>query len=230
MQFIKQETTLPITNVENQITNKKTFVKHSILLPNSIRCIICGPSNCGKTNVIISLLESGNGLKFKNVYVYSKSLYQPKYIYLKKLLSGMKEIGCYMFSADKEVIPLENVRPNSIFVFDDVICEKQNNIRSFFCMGRHKSVDCFYLSQSYTHIPKHLIRENTNLLVLFKQDDMNLKHIFSDFGISQDMSFNEFKNMCKTCWKDKYNFVVVNNECSMDSGKYRKGFDNFILI
>jgi len=30
-------------------------------------------------------------------------------------------------------------------IFDDVACEKQNNIRSDFCMGRHKNIDSFYL-------------------------------------------------------------------------------------
>ncbi|KYN29961.1 hypothetical protein ALC57_00577 [Trachymyrmex cornetzi] len=60
--------------------------KHGEMLPNTIRAIICGPSNCGKTNVLISLLESPNGVRFENVYVYSKSLQQPKYQYLENFL------------------------------------------------------------------------------------------------------------------------------------------------
>ena len=39
-----------------------------------VRAVICGPSGYGKTNVLLSLLESPNGLRFENVYVYSKSL------------------------------------------------------------------------------------------------------------------------------------------------------------
>lgn len=53
--------------------------KHGPLFPASIRAIICGPSGCGKTNVMVSLLEEPHGLRFENVYVYSKSLDQPKY-------------------------------------------------------------------------------------------------------------------------------------------------------
>ena len=30
-------------------------------------------------------------------------------------------------------------------IFDDIACEKQDSVRAFFCMGRHKKVDCFYL-------------------------------------------------------------------------------------
>lgn len=230
IQIKKQKIKLPINNIKIKEETKNTHHKHSALLPNSIRCIICGPSNCGKTNVIISLLESQNGLHFENVYVYSKSLFQPKYVYLKRMLSSIKGMGLYMFSSNDGVIPLENVKPNSIFIFDDVICDKQDNIRSYFCMGRHKNVDCFYLSQSYAHIPKHLIRENANLLVLFKQDDMNLKHIFNDYGVSIDMTFDAFKALCVKCWQEKYGFLVLDTERSPNNGKYRIKFDTFISV
>lgn len=233
MKFIKQKVTLPIRNVDEALNrNKKDgrFHKHSVLLPNSIRCLILGPSNSGKTNVIISLLEDSNGLRFENVYIYSNSLYQPKYVYLKNLLSSIHGIGLYMFSSNEDVIPLEKVKKNSIFIFDDVICEKQNNIRNYFCMGRHKGVDCFYLSQSYAHIPKHLIRDNANLLVLFKQDETNLKHIFNDFGISSDMTFVQFKTICNKCWSEKYGFIVIDIERTLNNGKYRSQFDKFISI
>lgn len=229
MQFVKQRISLPIKNIDCELNIQNgERNKHSALLPNSIRCIICGPSNCGKTNVILSLLESPNGLRFENVYVYSKSLYQPKYVYLQQLLNSVEEIGCYMFACSDDVIPIEEVKPNSIFIFDDVICEKQNNIRQYFCMGRHKNVDSFYLSQSYTHIPKHLIRENANFIILFKQDDKNLMHVFDDFGISHDMDFNTFKGMCVKCWQESFGFVVIDSENTLKNGKYRKGIDNFI--
>jgi len=58
--------------------------KHDEILSSTIRAIICGPSNCGKTNVLISLIEWPNNVRFENVYdvyVYSKSLQQPKYQY-----------------------------------------------------------------------------------------------------------------------------------------------------
>lgn len=232
MQFIQQRLTLPITNVDVKVGDKKKIksFRHSQLLPDNIRCIICGPSNCGKTNVVVSLLEEANGLRFANVYIYSKSLYQPKYIYLKNLFSKVKEIGFFMFSNSEQLIPLEDVRPNSVFIFDDVITERQNNIRTYFCMGRHKNVDCFYLSQSYSHIPKHLIRENANFIILFKQDDMNLRHIFNDFAIASDMSFDTFKVMCNKCWENKYEFLTIDIERSGENGKYRKGFDKFIKL
>jgi len=60
---------------------RRKIYRHGIVLclPNTIRALIVGPSNCGKTNIMLSLIENPNGLKFENVYIVSKSLYQPKY-------------------------------------------------------------------------------------------------------------------------------------------------------
>lgn len=233
MKLVKQATNIVVNNIDSKTYGGKIkdgSNKHSVLLPNSIRCLICGPSNCGKTNVLISLLEDPNGLRFENIYLYSLSLYQPKYVYLQHLLSNIKEIGFFMFSSNEEVIPPEQAKPNSIFIFDDVITQKQNNIKSYFCMGRHNNIDCFYLSQSYAHIPKHLIRENANFIILFRQDELSLKHVYNDYGLSADITFVMFKKICKMCWEDSYSFLVLDLDKTEREGKYRKGFDNFIKL
>jgi hypothetical protein len=54
------------------------------------------------------------------------------------------------------------------------MCDKQDNMRQYFSMGRHRGIDCFYLCQTYTKVPKHLIRDNANMIILFKQDELNL--------------------------------------------------------
>ena len=61
--------------------------RHRLLLPDSIRSIVCGPSACGKTNVMFNLLFDVNGLRFANLYVFSKSLFQRKYRMLETLMS-----------------------------------------------------------------------------------------------------------------------------------------------
>lgn len=225
MRIVKQPTSLCITNRSFNETQHEH--RHGRLLPNTIRCIIAGPSNCGKTNVIISLLEHPNGLRFENVYVYSKSLYQPKYQYLEQLLLPLRGIGYYAFKDSESIIPASDANPNSIFIFDDVACDKQDVMREYFSMGRHKAVDCFYLCQTYSHIPKQLIRDNANLMVLFKQDEMNLKHVYADH-VNTDMSFEKFKQLCTTCWNNKYGFLVIDKDSELNGGRYRKGFDHYI--
>lgn len=228
MRFIKQQESLPIRNADAVSISIKER-KHGMLLPNNIRGIIVGPSNCGKTNVMLGLLEHPNGLRFENIYIYSKSLHQPKYEYLRKVMNRISALGYYTFSNNSDVISPEEAKPNSIFIFDDVACDKQDNIRSYFCMGRHKDIDSFYLCQTYTHIPKHLIRDNANLLILFKQDDLNLKHIYNDH-VGTDMRFEIFRKACAECWKDKYGFLVIDKDSPTEKGRYRKGFDAFMRV
>lgn len=228
MRLLKQKVTLPIKNVEISLVDN--YRKHGPLLPSSIRAIICGPSNCGKTNVMISLLTDLNGLRFENIYIYSKSLNQPKYQFLKTVAERLREIGFYTFAENEDVCSPNQARPNSVFIFDDVACDKQNNIREYFSMGRHKNIDCFYLCQTYSKIPKQLIRDNANLIVVFKQDDLNLQHIYDDH-VNTDMTYQQFKNVCNTCWKDsKYDVLVIDKDSEIKNGRYRKGFDCYMYL
>lgn len=232
MRFVRQSSTIRVTNLDNRLqsmTNNAETRKHGTLLPNTIRAIICGPSNCGKTNILISLLESPHGLRFENVYVYSKSLQQPKYQYLEKLLAPIDEIGYFTFSNNSDVIPPSKARADSIFIFDDVACDKQNTVREYFAMGRHTNVDCFYLCQTYARIPKHLIRDNANLLIMFKQDCTNMKHVYNDH-VNTDMSYDEFCALCCACWQHKYGFIVIDKDSSLHNGRYRKGFNEFAVL
>lgn len=231
MKVVDKNIKLPIINLDSVCGagSGDGDVKHSVLFPNSIRAIVCGPSNCGKSNLMLSILLSPNGLKFENVYIYSKSLHQPKYKYLERVLNGI--IGYFPFKENVMIIPPEEALSNSIFIFDDVACDKQDKIREYFSMGRHKNIDSFYLNQSYTRIPKHLIRDNANFLIIFKQDDLNLKHIYADH-VSNDMTFENFKNMCFHCWNndDNYGFITINKDIGIRQGRYSCGLDKSIQI
>lgn len=229
MQIIKQEHSIPVLNLDDIVINTYKIQKHGPLLPSSIRCIICGASGCGKTNVVISLIVHPNALRFENIYIYSKSLNQPKYEFLKEIFQSIKEIGYYDFSENDDVIDLDKAHPNSIFIFDDIASSKQDKIQNYFSRGRHNSIDSFYLSQTYAKIPKHLIRDNINMCVLFKQDDLNLRHVY-DEHVTTDMSFQTFKDICSKCWDNKYGFIVIIKDNEIKDGRYRKGFDSYIYI
>ena len=228
MRFVRQARIIKVSNFDDRLLSEKKVRKHGNMLPTTIRGIVCGPSNCGKTNVLISLIESPYGVRFENMYVYSKSLQQPKYRYLENLLAPIDEIGYFTFSNNSDVIPPSEALPNSVFIFDDVACDKQDTIREYFAMGRHSSVDCFYLCQTYAKIPKHLIRDNANLLILFKQDGTNLKHVYNDH-VNTDMSYSDFHALCQKCWQCKYGFVVIDKDSTLIHGRYRRGFNDFAI-
>lgn len=232
MEFRKQPINIPIRNLDEIVSSDKCRErKHSELLPNSIRALIVGPSGSGKTNLMISLLESENGLKYENVYLYAKTLEQDKYLYLKKMLKPIKGLGFFTFSSSEKVIPPNLAKPNSIFIFDDIIMDRnQENVGSYFCLGRHSAICCFFLAQSYCLIQKHKIRDNANMIILFRQDNINLKHVFDEFQVGCDLSFQEFVKFCHKCWQQKFGFVVIDMESDVNKGRYRNGFDKFLQI
>lgn len=227
MRIVPQRCTLPVKNQD--LEDRSEVRRHGSLLPNTIRALITGPSNCGKSNVLLSLIFEPNGLRFENIYVFSKTLYQPKYELLRNVIKEVKGIGYFNFQQSDDIIEPTDAKKNSIIVFDDIACDKQEKIRSYFSMGRHKNIDSFYLCQTYTRIPKHLIRDNANMLVIFKQDEINLRHIYNEH-VNTDMTFDTFKNVCIECWKENYGFLVIIKDEEINKGRYRKEFDKFILL
>lgn len=229
LSFHQQGTQLPVVNFDHLVQEIPNNKRHGHLLPSTVRALIVGPSACGKSNALLSLLTHPNGLRFENIYVYCKSLNQKKYVFLKKLMQEVGDVGYFEFAHHENVISPDEALPNSVFIFDDVACEPQVHIRNYFCMGRHKNVDAFYLCQSYSRIPKHLIRDNCNFLVIFKQDVLNLRHIYDDH-VGADLTFNQFKNMASRCWSTPYGFLVVDKDSDISNGRFRRGFDCFISI
>lgn len=228
MRIEKQNVSLSVKNYD-KAASVKSFQKHGDLLRNSKRCLVVGRSGSGKTNLILSLLEHPEGLRFENIYIYSKSLHQPKYEYLRRLLKPLKEIEYNEYDNEEAIVPPFDIKPNSVIIFDDIPCRNQNIIRDYFTFGRHKNTDCFFLFQGYSSIIKQLLRENSNFLILFEQDLTSLKHIYNDHCMI-DMSFDEFKKLCSLCWKEDFGFVVIDKDRDINEGKYRKNFDSFIYL
>lgn len=227
----QHQAVLPVENLDylNDKYELEKSRKHGELFPNSCRFIFAGPSGCGKSNALLSLIFNLNGLHFENVYIFSKSLYQPKYQILEHILSNVSGVGYFPFKENAEIDEPNDAKSNSIFIFDDVIGENQDKIKSYYAMGRHKSIDVAFLCQTYVAAKKHIIRDNANILVIFKQDDVNLKHIF-DEHVSPDMTYETFKKICGICWNDNFGFLVIVKDFDLNNGRYRLGFDKYIAL
>lgn len=197
------------------------------LLPDQIRCLIVGPSGCGKTTLLVdNFILAPGWLNWHNrsLYVFSKTLDQSKYRHLRDLYD---QTG--IATLTPEVIPLSECKPNSVVVFDDYILENQNEVRNYFTRGRHKNLDCFYLAQTLSKVPKQLVRDNVNFLCVFRQDTANLKHIYTDY-VQGDMRFDSFVDVANRCWSDSdYGFLTIDMTRKRDAGKYRSEIDRFIV-
>jgi len=224
---VRQTQTIRVINFDNRLMMKKKKYANMETYYRFLRDIISGPSNCSKTYMLISSLESSHGVRFENMYIYSKLFQQPKYRYLKNLLALIEKIDYFTYFNNTDIVLPSEALPNSIFIFDDVACDKQDAIREYFSIG-HADVDCFYLCQTYAKIPKHLICDNTNFLILFKQNGINLKHVYNDH-INTDMSYEDFCKLCRNCRRQKYGFLVIDKDSALTDGRYRKGFNDFVI-
>src|SRR5436190_5036461 len=207
---------------KNQI-KLKTF-KDNIRKDQPIRLLIIGSSGSGKTTLLLNFIYD-RLIPYNHLYIFSKSLEQNAYKSLQKRFKNVEsklELNLSTFSCD-EIVQLSECKPNSLVVFDDCILAKQDIIKEYFVMGRHKNISCIYLSQCYSKVDMQLIRNNLNMLCIFKQNEHYTKMIYDSF-VGSDMRFDKFKQICNDCWKEDYGFLTINLLLKPNEGKYMNKF------
>lgn len=230
MKIVKQKNEIPVKNYD-EIANYFSGVpneirRHGPMFPQNMLSIFSGASSSGKTNALLSIICHPQALRFESIRLFSRSADQPKYKYLKHLLSGIKEIK-FEISTDENIPDLSTLASYTLIVLDDISFDTQKSIQKYFQMVRHKNCDIILIAQSYSKICKQLIRDNSNFLVFFPQDDRNLELIFRDH--CPDISLPVFKKICIEAWKEPFSFLVIDKQRSMNDGKYRRGFDSIII-
>ena len=153
-------------------------------------------------------------------------------IYLKKVGEGIKNENKLIVESYDDCInipdPTElNKNHKNLIIFDDIMLEKQNKCEDYYTRGRHNNVDCFYISQNYTKLPRQTIRENSNLFLLFPQDNITLDNFHRDH--CTDINKKDFKNLCNQTWNQPYSFVTVDLSSNKLNGKYRRNLNDFYI-
>ena len=64
--------------------NSKVQRENNPLLPNNIRGLIIGKSNCGKTTLLLNFLLQLDWLEYTHLYGFGKSLHQREYQIIRK--------------------------------------------------------------------------------------------------------------------------------------------------
>ena len=184
--------------VVNSVNKKKTKVVGSVNGNN--RTLIIGFSNCGKTYLMNHILHQ----KQEPIFIITKSLNQYPNIKAK---------------TSDEIEPLEHYE-NSTVVFDDMLLSKQeSNIDLFFTRGRHNNIDIYYISQSYFHLPKNTIRNNSNKIILFKQTLRDIILLFHDIA-GLDMNLEDWKELCRKAWENDYDYLQIDRFAKIGNGRY----------
>ena len=135
---------------------------NSPLLPRSIRGVIIGKSECGKTTLLLNLLLRPGWLDYNNLQVFGKSLFQPEYKILKKAFEQKlpKKAIIRLFDLQDEIMKL-NVSPTS------VVDEMAKNLDT------KSDTECqFFETPEDVPDPSTLDREKKNLMIF---DDLQLE-------------------------------------------------------
>jgi len=207
-------------NYDKVFNIEKPESKHCKFFPKNIMAVICGSTGCGKTNLLYNLLLNPGRIYYDDVSIWCPTLHQSNY---QGLLELYRRAGtnCQCYSESDEILDPQKFDSSleHVICFDDVMNKNQTKIRDYFSCGRHNNFNVFYLCQSLYKIPKHGIRENANIFVLFRQDIKSLKS-FYDSHVNSDMLWDVFKGFCDRAWQKPYGYVVINLWSRPDKMKY----------
>ena len=96
--------------------------------------------------------------------------------------------------------------------------KEESKINMFFTRGRHNNIDIYYISQSYFHLTKNTIRNNSNIILLFKQTLEDIILLFHDIAGS-DLNLEEWKQLCRKCWENEYDYLQIDIFAKIGQGR-----------
>ena len=192
--------------------------------PDNFRCIISGPSECGKTFLLKKLILAS--IYFDKLYIIGPTgdqYYGIERINPKADVEFIKDIKD-LASPDKLPKDLKK-----LMIFDDVKA-KEPVINEYFCRGRHNNCNMIYLNQNLFSLDRQSVRENCNLFILFEQRGKVLISIYQDFFNNVELRYNDFANICNKVWKEPYNYIVIDITKNKNiNGKLRINWDRRVL-
>ena len=181
----------------NKNKNKGEVVEY---VNNNNRSLIIGFSNCGKTYLTNHILHQ----RKEPIFLITKSLNQ--YSNIKAQISDEIEL-------------LEHHENNTVVFGDMLLSKQESNIDLFLTRGCHNNIDFYYISQSYFHLPKNTIRNNSNIIILFKQTRRDVILLFHDIT-GLDINLVECKQLCPKAWKNDYDYLQIDRFAKIGNGRY----------
>ena len=92
-----------------------------------------------------------------------------------------------------------------------LLSKRESNIDLFFARGRHSNIDLHYVSQSYFHLPKNTILNNSNMN-FFKKKKTNSKRYYTIIPCHSRIRFldlEEWKQLCRNTWENDYEYLQI---------------------
>jgi Cdc6-like AAA superfamily ATPase len=232
MEIIKSNIKFNINLYQNEgIKNFETDI-----FPPHFLMTICGKPGSGKTTLLKFMLKSPKFFfkKFDFVYIICPSykeyetLFLPQGNFIKKL--NWKWIKSKIENINTNY---KNQYINVLFILDDVICDLYNSqfsqeIMEFIFNRRHLlnngMISIILTSQKFTRIPTE-IRSSTNVLIIFKMNNICRHKIYEDIIFEEKDKYEEVMKNVFGNKNIKQNFLIYR----ICNNTFYKNFDRIIL-
>ena len=100
-----------------------------------------------------------------------------------------------------------------------LLSKQESNIDRFFTRGHHNKIDLNYISQSYFHLPKNTLPNNSNIIILFEQTLRVIILLFHDIA-GLDMNLEEWKRLCRRAWENDCDYLQGDIIAKIGEGRY----------
>lgn len=235
----------------NAIPTDKTDVKQcpgaesGVIPKHPFRGYIIGASGSGKTNLLLNLLTRD---EFYKGYFDSICVISPTANGLDKSYKVLEEANpqkvLYFNDPNVSILKrIEKVQKKNIkqsglkgaekclVILDDIISYKKFTgskiLLKFAVMSRHFNVSIFLLSQAYHRVPKS-IRLNMSCFYFFRGSQKECETLTHDL-CAPSYSNKKFTDLINYATKNRYEFLKVDLNTSIEDGRYKKNLVEKII-
>lgn len=219
--------------------NLKLKKLHPMLMKYFTNTLFVAPTNVGKTNLIINLIDRPKFYKnkFDKIILFSNT-YHSDAIF--KSCKSIDEENVYTDYDDdilQEIIDeqeeaIKNEEPiNTLIIFDDIIQQINKNkslLNSLVMRNRHYYITIWITTQKYSRVSQS-IRNNISYYILFGIKNKKEKQFIID-ELSNNVNEEDFTKMWDYALDNQnYNFLVISVKDKQDK-MYRKQFKSYIML
>lgn len=190
--------------------------------------IFSGPTSCGKTQLVLDLIEGPYRHHFQNIIILCPTLRWNR-TYLDRPWVWSDDF-VFVFEPHGNLFELIEKLGNlfsgeeSLFIVDDCIADetldkKRQPLLELAISGRHRQHSLWLLTQSYTAIPKNLRRQKKQLFVWYPSEKSDLKMVDEESNLMTAEDLVKIKEQLK---REKHACLYVRLEHSRSFEVFNK--------
>jgi hypothetical protein len=213
-----------------------------MIMPYFSNTLMVAPTNTGKTNMAINLLDRKEfyGRKFDKIYLFSSTFQQDDLWRSCKTVRKEDMTSIYLQLNDKNIQAVLNEQTeakksgepiNSLMILDDMMYElhKCKLMQTLLTRNRHFYLTIWITTQKYNTYVSPIIRNNCRFFILFGISNKKEREVILD-ELSGKVSEQQLEMMWNYARGDHdYNFLVIDTRSPMDK-MFRKQFLSYIEV